>query len=100
MVYDTFSQGFRPGGFNQNGGALHGNGTDGVPQFILPKSYPSHKLTNNEIGWKTEFLNPRLQWNGAVYLETSDNVQVAFSDPASIGTTSFPTHPPNLLLNT
>jgi len=22
MVYYTFSQGFRPGGFNQNGGAL------------------------------------------------------------------------------
>ncbi len=98
MVYYTFSQGFRPGGFNQNGGALHGNGTDGVPQFILPKSYTSDKLTNNEIGWKTEFLNHRLQWNGAVYRETWDDVQVAFFDPGVIGNIFFDTNGQNFLI--
>src|SRR5215469_309319 len=85
MVYYTFSQGFRPGGFNQNGGAMHGLGTDGVPQYILSQSYQSDSLTNNEIGWKTQFFNHRLQWNGAIYRENLDNVQVAFFDPGVIG---------------
>ena len=29
MVYYTYSQGFRPGGFNQNGDAAHAYGPDG-----------------------------------------------------------------------
>ena len=33
MVYYTFSQGFRPGGFNQNGGSCHASGPDGVAQY-------------------------------------------------------------------
>src|SRR6185437_5190379 len=67
MVYYTYSQGFRPGGFNQNGGSAHAYTPDLVPQFFIPKSYHSDELTNNEIGWKTEFLDHRLQWNGALY---------------------------------
>jgi iron complex outermembrane recepter protein len=90
MVYYTFSQGFRPGGFNQNGNALHAYlpataTTPLVAQYIIPKAYSSDKLTNNEIGWKTEFLDHRLQWNGAIYRENWDNVQVAFFDPGVIG---------------
>ena len=82
MVYYTFSQGFRPGGFNQNGGC-HAclDQTASNPVRRCPSSYPSDKLTNNEIGWKTEFFDHRLQWNGAVYHENWDNAQVAFFDP-------------------
>ena len=39
MAYYTFSQGFRPGGFNQNGGSLHAYGTDGVLQYAVQSSY-------------------------------------------------------------
>ena len=40
MVYYTFSQGFRPGGFNQNGGALHAYDENGqVYQYMIPDSY-------------------------------------------------------------
>ncbi len=85
MVYYTFSQGFRPGGFNQNGGALHAYGTDGVAQYAVPTSYTSDKLDNNEIGWKAEFLNHRLQWNGAFYKEKWDNVQIALFNPGLVG---------------
>ena len=85
MLYYTFSQGFRPGGFNENGGSKHILGTDGVAQFLIPRSYSSDKLTNNEIGWKTEFLDHRLQWNGAIYRETWDNVQIEFFDPGLLG---------------
>jgi len=98
MVYYTFSQGFRPGGFNQNGGSPHGTGTDGLPQYLLSRSYVSDKLTNNEIGWKTEFLNHRLQWNGAVYRETWDNVQVFFFDPGVVGNIFYDTNGQNFLI--
>src|SRR6266478_4790378 len=99
MVYYTFSQGFRPGGFNQNGGFFNSApGRDGVPQYAVPKSYSSDKLTNNEIGWKTEFLDHRLQWNGAVYRENWDNVQVAFFDPGVTGNIFFDTNGQNFLI--
>jgi iron complex outermembrane receptor protein len=98
MVYYTFSQGFRPGGFNQTGGAQHVYGTDGVPQYLLPKAWQSDRLTNNEIGWKTEFFDHRLQWNGAVYRENWDNVQVAFFDPGLIGNIYYNTNGQNFLI--
>jgi iron complex outermembrane recepter protein len=98
MVYYTYSQGFRPGGFNQNGGALHAPGPDGVPQYAVPSSYSSDKLTNNEIGWKTEFLDHRLQWNGAIYRENWNNVQVAFFDPGLIGNIFYNTNGQNFLI--
>jgi iron complex outermembrane receptor protein len=98
MVYYTYSQGFRPGGFNQSGGAIHAPGPDGVGQYVTPSSYHSDDLTNNEIGWKTEFLNHRLQWNGAVYRENWNNVQVAFFDPGLIGNIFFNTNGQNFLV--
>lgn len=98
MVYYTFSQGFRPGGFNQNGNSAHAFTPAGTPQYLIPSSYTSDKLTNNEIGWKTEFFNHRLQWNGAVYRENWDNVQVAFFDPGVVGNIFFNTNGQNFLI--
>jgi outer membrane receptor protein involved in Fe transport len=95
MVYYTFSQGFRPGGFNQNGGALHAIGTDGNPQYAVPNSYTSDKLDNNEIGWKAEFLNHKLQFNGALYQEKWNNVQVAFFNPGLVGNVFYNTNGQN-----
>lgn len=98
MLYYTFSQGFRPGGFNQNGGSFHAFTPGLDSQYIIPKSYSSDKLTNNEIGWKTEFFDHRLQWNGAVYRENWDNVQVAFFDPGVVGNIFFNTNGQNFLI--
>jgi iron complex outermembrane recepter protein len=98
MLYYTFSQGFRPGGFNQNGGSFHAFTPGLVSQYIIPKSYSSDKLTNNEIGWKTEFLDRRLQWNGAVYRENWDDVQVAFFDPGVVGNIFFNANGQNFLI--
>jgi outer membrane receptor protein involved in Fe transport len=92
MLYYTFSQGFRPGGFNQNGDSPHAPGPDGQPQYLIPRSYLSDKLTNNEIGWKTEFLNHRLQWNGALYQENWDNVQIEFFNPGLVGNLFYNTN--------
>ena len=98
MVYYTYSQGFRPGGFNQNGGTLHAYGTDGVRQYAVPSSYTSDELTNNEIGWKTEFFDHRVQWNGAVYRENWNNVQVAFFDPGLVGNIFYNTNGQNFVI--
>jgi outer membrane receptor protein involved in Fe transport len=98
MVYYTYSQGFRPGGFNQNGGTSHAPGPDAQPQYLIPSSYHSDKLTNNEVGWKTEFFGHRLQWNGAVYRENWDNVQVAFFDPGLVGNIFYNTNGQNFLI--
>jgi outer membrane receptor protein involved in Fe transport len=98
MVYYTWSQGFRPGGFNQNGGTNHAFGPDQQAQYILPQAYTSDKLTNNEIGWKAEFFNHRLQWNGAFYRENWDNVQVAFFDPGLVGNVFYDTNGQDFLL--
>ncbi len=98
MVYYTFSQGFRPGGFNQNGGAPHAFTAGVVPQYYIPKSYSSDQLTNNEFGWKTEFFDHRLQWNGAVYREKWNNVQVAFFDPGVVGNIFYNANGQNFLI--
>jgi iron complex outermembrane receptor protein len=98
MVYYTFSQGFRPGGFNQNGDSSHAYGTDGLPQYFLASSYVSDRLTNNEIGWKTEFFNHHLQWNGAVYREDWNNVQVPFFDPGAVGNIFYDTNGQNFVI--
>jgi outer membrane receptor protein involved in Fe transport len=95
MVYYTFSQGYRPGGYNANVGTEHAPGADGVAQYLLPRSYASDKLTNNELGWKTEFLDHRLQWNGAIYQEDWTNVQVEFFDPGVTGNIFYDTNGQN-----
>ncbi len=92
MLYYTWSQGFRPGGFNQNGGTAHITGTDGNPQYVLPRSYEPDQLTNNEIGWKTEFWDHRIQWNGALYRENWNNVQISFFDPGLVGNLFYNTN--------
>jgi len=91
LTYFTFSQGFRPGGFNQNGLSQHGPGPDGQAQFILPESYHPDKLDDYEIGWKTNwhFLERNFQWNTSFYREDWDNVQISFFDPSFTGTAFF-----------
>jgi iron complex outermembrane receptor protein len=94
LVYYTWSQGFRPGAFNRNAGCYIGN-AESIPLYCSPLSFESDNLTNNEIGWKTEFLNHRVQFNGAWYQEDWKNVQVAFFDPGVLGNIGFGTNGPN-----
>jgi iron complex outermembrane receptor protein len=83
LVYYTWSQGFRPGGFNgASTGLLK---VDGVATYITPATYKPDQLTNNELGFKTLWFNRHLQVNGAVYQEDWKNAQVNFFDPAALG---------------
>jgi outer membrane receptor protein involved in Fe transport len=90
LVYYTWSQGFRPGGFNRNS-TLHLNGTYATPLTFAPDT-----LINNEVGWKTQWFDHRLEFNGAVYQEDWKNVQVLFFDPqGGLGNLVFTTNGPN-----
>jgi iron complex outermembrane receptor protein len=63
LLYATWSEGYRPGGINRN---------------PFAGDFKSDFLTNYELGWKTRFANDRLQFNGAVFLEEWDDIQVSF----------------------
>ena len=94
LAYYTWSEGFRPGAFNRFT-ACYVPDASGIGQYCSPLAYESDKLTNNEFGWKTEFLNRHLQWNGAVYQEDWKNVQVSFFDPGVLGNIGFNTNGPD-----
>ena len=94
LLYYTFSQGFRPGGFNRAVSQV-ATGPDGVPQLTRPNGYAPDSLTNNEIGVKTELFDRRLQVNLSAYYENWDNVQVLFYNPTELGNTTFGTNGPN-----
>ena len=63
LVYFTYSTGFRPGGINRR--ADQGN-------------YQSDNLNNYEIGFKSSWLENRLTWNTAAYIEDWNQFQFAF----------------------
>jgi iron complex outermembrane recepter protein len=94
LAYYTWSQGFRPGGFNR--GVSGHLAVDGVNQYITPATYNPDSLTNNELGFKTQWFHHRLQVDGAVYQEDWKNAQVNFFDPqGGLGNLQFATNGPN-----
>jgi iron complex outermembrane receptor protein len=104
MLYYTFSQGYRPGAFNRTTKGvtkidvdpvtgLPTVGPDASPtlkkQFLKPLSYPPDELINNEIGFKSEFLEHHLQINGSIYQMDWKNVQTLIYNPPVYGNTTF-----------
>jgi iron complex outermembrane receptor protein len=107
MLYYTFSQGFRPGAGNrlnsaevkidvvQNAAGVYVPtvGPDANPtlvkQYNKPYTYPPDSLVNNEIGWKTEWLDHRLQFNGSAYIMDWKDVQTQIYNPPIFGNTTF-----------
>jgi iron complex outermembrane recepter protein len=94
LLYYTWSQGFRAGGFNRLPGvaffsplragsfpwqatALEHGG------WVPPLDFAPDGLTNYELGWKTTWMNDRIQWDGAVYQEDWNDAQI------SVGTASL-----------
>jgi iron complex outermembrane recepter protein len=80
LVYYTWSQGYRPGGFNP-GSQCHLPDAAGVNQYCTPLTYAPDSLTNNELGVKSMWLNRRLQLNGTVYQEGWHHTQFGLFDP-------------------
>ena len=119
MLYYTWSQGFRPGGFNRTHTSIDGSkvflaavahflpnpGAGATPaqvaaykaslQYYKAAGYESDTLTNNEIGLKTEFLNHRLQINASAYVMDWKNSQIPLFDPTLFGNTTFNVNGPD-----
>jgi len=90
LLYYTWSQGFRPGGFNRGVKLVQGG------QWYTPAHYAPDTLINNELGWKTEFLDHHVLFNGAVYQEDWKNTIVEFFAPQlGFGNLTFVTNGPN-----
>jgi iron complex outermembrane recepter protein len=123
MAYYTFSQGFRPGGFNRTpappgqplylfprapycgaasadprckvGGNLHGVDTS---QYATPASWNSDNLINNELGIKSEFLNHRVVLNASAFRMSWNNVQWQLADFVNLGSTGFVANGPSYII--
>lgn len=67
MVYATVSEGFRLGGTNNPRAVAEG--------WITPEFKPD-KLTNYEMGLKSEWLDRRLTLNASAFLMEWDNIQI------------------------
>jgi iron complex outermembrane receptor protein len=124
MAYYTFSQGFRPGGFNRTNSPLGGTvslsgvakycgsigGVQSNPdprcatggslaglntsQFSKPAGYNSDNLINNEIGLKMEFFEHRLLLNLSGYIMKWEDIQLPLFDPVHLGNTTFDVNGP------
>jgi len=82
LLYADWAQGFRPGG--SNAGLPYGCYSSGVTQAYTPDT-----LNNYEFGWKTESLNNRLVWNGAVYYMDWKQLQALIYDAAVCPSSSY-----------
>jgi hypothetical protein len=96
LLYYTWSQGSRSGGFNRGLGTsansplypgkapfqtqARANGGWTEDSVFYPDS-----LTNNELGWKTNWWNERGHWNGALYQENWDHTQLPGLDNQILG---------------
>ena len=70
LMYLSFAQGYREGGFNY----VPSGSTAGVPQSFNPDT-----LNNYELGFKTEQPGGRLIWNTAAYLMVWNHYQTTVS---------------------
>jgi hypothetical protein len=69
-------------------------------QYATPYLYGSDSLTNNEVGWKTEWLGHRVQFNGTVYQERWNDVQTGIFDPQQgYGNLTFGLNGPSYKVN-
>jgi iron complex outermembrane recepter protein len=98
MTYFTYSEGFRPGGFNRSvsGVAPDGNGN---AQFEKPNSYAPDSLTNYEWGIKSQWFDHRLLVNLTGYHMLWSDVQLLFFNPTELGNTTFGINGPDYSIN-
>lgn len=78
LLYFTFSEGFRQGGFNRGGDVF--NATTG--EFVAPAFFTSDSVNNFEGGVKTTLLDGRLRFNGSGYFIDWSDIQIDIFDPA------------------
>lgn len=81
LLYTTWSEGYRPGGFNRGSACGAKDPVSGINQWCFPTSYKSDDLTNIEAGWKTTFWGGRAIFNGSIYQVNWKNAQTGLFAP-------------------
>ncbi|WP_298633061.1 TonB-dependent receptor [uncultured Umboniibacter sp.] len=76
LYYATFSEGFRPGLLNRPGGASNGQG------FTVPFALDTDEVKNYEFGWKTEWLDRTVRFNGSLFFVDISRLQTTIFDPS------------------
>jgi outer membrane receptor protein involved in Fe transport len=107
LLYATWSEGYRPPGFNRaaaakgkydatannvrddgtscgTDAAVDSNAGTGFPGYCLPYVFESDTLENLEFGWKTTLADGRFQFNGAAYMIDWKGIQVSQFDSQNI----------------
>lgn len=108
LFYATWSEGYRPPGFNRaaarEGGlydsaaqnirddgtncfddvAIDSNPSTSFPGYCMPYVFESDELENMEFGWKSTLADGRVQFNGSIYQISWDNIQVSQFDSQNI----------------
>lgn len=77
LLYASYSQGFKSGGFN---GRPSPNATGG---FNAIQAYDPETLDAYEVGFKTDLANNRLRVNGAAFYSIYDGIQLLVLDPGT-----------------
>ena len=78
MLYGLYSKGFRAGGYN-------GRPASGAYE-AMQTPYDPETVDNIEFGWKSEFLDGRLRFNGSIFTMSYEDKQEEQSVPTSAGT--------------
>jgi len=85
LLYFTYAEGFRPGGFNRGGGIPSAN-----PAFpTVSTFYDTDDTQSYELGWKTQFFGNSVQFNGAMYWVEWTDMQVSRFDPQNVSILTF-----------
>ena len=107
LFYATWSEGYRPPGFNRSAAAsavfnpdannvrddgtscgfniaIDSNPLTGFPGYCLPYVFESDTLENVEFGWKTTLADGTIRFNGSIYMIDWENIQVSQFDSQNI----------------
>ena len=85
LFFFTYSEGFRPGGFNRGGGLASAN-----PAFpTVDTFYDTDDVQSYELGWKSQLFANTLQFNGSAYFIEWTDMQVSRFDPQNVSILTF-----------
>ena len=85
LAYATYSEGFRPGGWNRGGGIAATN-----PEYpTVSSTYESDDVKNYELGWKMTLMDGSMQFNGSAYYIDWTDMQVTRFDPQNVSILTF-----------
>ena len=93
LAYATYSEGFRPGGWNRGGGVpATSTETDDDGNLLVTTvgpTYESDDVKNYELGWKMTLMDGSMQFNGSAYYIDWTDMQVTRFDPQNVSILTF-----------